>query len=530
MDIDELLEEYTKIFRFRRLFIRDLSITRRGFLYFLISFVFCTISLNYIVVYILEFNPQELLFNGLGLTMVLAIFLTILIAGFIIDKIKDRVKFLLLSAPLTLIGLIFIIIGDIFQLVGFSLMILSTGFFIIDLLTIYVHESNILNRGRLLGYLFFIAFIISHFVMLVSYRNTIVILIIETILYFSIFYTSKRYGYKETRERLSSNKNYLKLITGAYHVLGYLLVFLIFGYVLGNAFSTYGELNISPLIFVPLFMVLFIAFGVALDNFGRKWTFAAGLLIISSIFLFAGIFQNPILYNSIFFGVSIPIIFIILFTLSADFSTERDAIKYRARMICTFLLIFMMGLIAGVLIHIVLNRVYLADPLNYYWIPAYLQGLSPFLLIVTLVWISALPEILSYKEADWAESLLNLYVFNASAVCLYNKNFKPEQKSKIPSEDLITGGFTGIIGLISEITNQNKNLNIIDKEGVKIYFSYGKSVISALISTKYLPVLSKKLEIFTKSFERQFESELAYFTGKINPFQDAKKLIYRYFK
>ena len=173
---------------------------------------------------------------------------------------------------------------------------------------------------------------------------------------------------------------------------------------------------------------------------------------------------------------------------------------------------------------------YLSDPIPLFWIPPYLQGLSPFLLIVTLVWISNLPEILSYKEADWAESLISLYVFNSSAVCLYTKNFKPEQKPNIPNEDLITGGFTGIIGLISEITNQNKNLNIIDKEGVKIYFSYGKSIISALISTKYLPVLSKKLDIFTKSFEREFASELAHFTGKINPFYDAKRLIYRYFK
>ena len=410
------------------------------------------------------------------------------------------------------------------------MMILSTGFFIIDLLTIYVHESNILNRGRLLGYFFFIAFIISHLVMLVTYRNTILVLAIESILFFTIYYISRDYSYKETKPRLSSDKTFFQILTGAYHVLVYLLVFLIFGYVLGNAFSTYGELNISPLIFVPLFMFLFIGFGVALDNFGRKWTFAAGLLIISSIFLFADIFQNPIIYNSILFGVSIPIIFIILFTLSADFSTERNSIKYRARMICIFLLVFMMGLIAGVLIHFVLNRLFLSDPLNFYWIPPYLHGLSPFLLIVTLVWISSLPEILSYKEADWAESLISLYVFNSSAVCLYNKNFNPEQKSNIPNEDLITGGFSGIIGLISEITNQNKNLNIIDKEGVKIYFSYGKSVISALISTKYLPVLSKKLDIFTKSFERQFESEFAHFTGKINPFKDARRLVYRYFK
>ena len=199
-------------------------------------------------------------------------------------------------------------------------------------------------------------------------------------------------------------------------------------------------------------------------------------------------------------------------------------------MICLSLFVFIVGLITGVLFHFLLNQVYEKDELFFYWIPSYLQGLSPFLLIVTLVWISSLPEILSYKEADWADSLISLYVFNTSAVCLYSKNFKPDQKSKILSEDLITGGFTGIIGLISEITNQNKNLNIIDKEGAKIYFSYGKSVISALISTKYLPVLSKKLDIFTKTFERQFEYELAHFIGKINPFYDAKKLVYRYFK
>jgi MFS family permease len=530
MDIEELLKEYSKIFKFRRLFIRDLSITRRGFLYFLICFFFSTISLNFIVVHILEFSLHELLYNGLGLTFILAIFFTIVFAGFIVDKIKDRVRLLLIISPINIIGLILVIFGDFFQYVGLSLMILSTGLFIIDLLTIYIHESNILNRGRLLGYLFFISFIVSHLIILITLGNTIIIIIIESFLLISIYYISKNYIYRENEERLKSSKHFFQILTGTYHILGYLLVFLIFGFILGNAFSTYGELIISPFIFVPLFMLLFIIFGVALDNFGRKWTFSAGLLIISSIFLFAGIIQNPIIYNSIFFGVSIPIIFIILFTLSADFSTERSAIKYRARMICSFLLVFMMGLIAGVIIHFTLNQVYLSNQSFFYWIPFYLQGLSPFLLIVTLIWIGSLPEILSYKEADWADSLQSLYVFNSAAVCLYTKDFKPDQKKKIPSEDLITGGFTGIIGLISEITDQYKNLNIIDKEGVKIYFSYGKSVISALISTKDLPVLSKKLDIFTKSFEQQFAYELAHFTGKINPFSDAKKLIYRYFK
>ncbi len=530
MNIDELLKIYSRIFKFRRLFVRDLSITPRGFLYFLISFVFCTISLNYIVVYILRFSVEELLFNGLGLISILSIFLTIVIAGFIVDRIKDRVRLLLISSPVTILGLLFVIFGNVYEIIGFSLMIFSTGVFIIDLLTIHIHESNILNRGRLLGYLFFLSFIISHLIVLFTYGNTISVIIIEALILVVIFLIARNYHYKETEERLTSNKKFIEIITGTYHNLGYLLVFLILGYIIGNAFSTYGELNINPVIFIFLFMILFVIFGVALDNFGRKTTFSGGLLLISSIIIFSGVVKNLIISTSIFFGVAIPVIFIILFTLSGDFATERNAIRYRARMICTFLLLFMIGLITGVLIHYLLNRIYSSNPLLFYWITPYLQGLSPFLLIVTLVWIIPLPEILSYKEADWADSLRSIYVFNSAAVCLYTKNFKPEQNSNIPSEDLITGGFTGILALISEITNEKRNLNIIDKEGVKIYFSYGKSVIAALISTKYLPVLSKKLDIFTRSFEKRFDYELAHFTGKINPFHDAKKLIYRYFK
>jgi MFS family permease len=276
--------------------------------------------------------------------------------------------------------------------------------------------------------------------------------------------------------------------------------------------------------------MLFALFGILLDNLGRKWTFSAGLLLISAIIIFSGVFANKLIYNSIFFGIAIPIIFIVLFTFTGDFSTERNTIRYRARTICTFLLSFMLGLIAGVVVYYLFIKLHLDYPTFFFWIPPYLQGLSPFLLIVTLVWISPLPEILSYKEADWAQSLRHLYVFNKASICLFTKNFQPEFKSNIPSEDLIAGGFAGILSLISEITNESKNLNIIDKEGVKIYFSYGKSVITALISTKYLPVLFKKLDIFTRSFEKQFEYELAHFTGKINPFAAANKLIDRYFE
>ena len=116
-------------------------------------------------------------------------------------------------------------------------------------------------------------------------------------------------------------------------------------------------------------------------------------------------------------------------------------------------------------------------------------------------------------------------------MCLFTQKFTSRSEiANLPNEDLITGGFSGILSLISEITNEEKHLRIIDKEGVKIYFAYGKYVIIALVSTKNLPILSKKLELFVKAFEKKYEQELILFKGKINPFEDATELITKYFK
>ena len=143
-----------------------------------------------------------------------------------------------------------------------------------------------------------------------------------------------------------------------------------------------------------------------------------------------------------------------------------------------------------------------------------------------------LPEILSAKESDWQNTLRNIYVFNKDSTCLYAKSFLSKDESlDLPSEDLITGGLAGILTLISEITNEKKHLRIIDKDKIKIYFSYGKSIIIALTSTHYLPILFKKMLIFSKAFERKFEFDLVHFSGQINAFLDGTEpLITRYFK
>ncbi len=142
-----------------------------------------------------------------------------------------------------------------------------------------------------------------------------------------------------------------------------------------------------------------------------------------------------------------------------------------------------------------------------------------------------LPEILSAKEANWANTLRNMYIFYNNSVCLYNKSFLSEQETlELLNEDLITSGLSGVLSIITEITNEKKKLRIIDKERVKIYFSYGAFSTVALISSKYLPILFKKLEIFTKAFEKQFKDDLVNFNGKTDQFVKTDDLITKYFK
>jgi hypothetical protein len=144
-----------------------------------------------------------------------------------------------------------------------------------------------------------------------------------------------------------------------------------------------------------------------------------------------------------------------------------------------------------------------------------------------------LPELLSPKESDWSKSAKSLYIFNRNSVCLFTHKFTSDNKTKnvdLPSEDLVTGGLSGILSLVTEITNEKKNLRVIDKESTKIYFSYGKYVITALISEKYLPVLFKKLDLFTKAFEDEFEQDLEDFKGETRKFEEkGNLLILKYF-
>jgi len=113
-------------------------------------------------------------------------------------------------------------------------------------------------------------------------------------------------------------------------------------------------------------------------------------------------------------------------------------------------------------------------------------------------------EFLISKEKNWSSTIINLYVFSINGVGLYYHNFEKspqreeKEKKREMDEDIISGALSGVVTIISEITQSKKQLRKIDKEGYHLLFSFGKYHIVCLISKMDLPVLLKKLDDFQK--------------------------------
>jgi len=522
---------------FKKIFVRDMSITERGFFYFLIAIVFYLNTTIFLIFSFVSFAPLNIN-PKLSVIFVFSLIFTLSFGGLIVDKFKNRMRLALYSVLGQLTGLIlfyFLFIVEIIGLIGFSIMCISSGLFLINLLTIITHETTILSRARIIGYLFFLASIISFSIIILTdlvstlffNAKVVVLIIIQSVIFVLMIDIVKKYTYIETEERLTSEFKFRGILIKQ-RVFGYLSAFLGLGFILGNAIPIGIDISIEPILFSITYLFFFVLFGVLFDNQGRKKSLTGSIFLLASIIIFSQIYSDS--YLTLFFGISIPFIVIGLFTLIGDFSTERWTLKYRGRISAIFILFVFIGILIGLTTKLVLFQIFLYTQI--FWIPYLIGGIGSFVLIALLVWLMPLPEILSSKESDWAETLRSIHIFNKDSLCLYSKNFVPSDNLKL-SEDLITGGLTGILSLISEITNEKRNLKVIDKDRVKIYFSYGKSIIVALtsVSEKYLPVLNKKLYVFTKVFEKKFEFELANFSGKTNAFlHGTEPLIGKYFR
>ncbi|MBY8985437.1 MAG: hypothetical protein KGD65_10235 [Candidatus Lokiarchaeota archaeon] len=525
---------------FSKVFTRDINLPKKKFAYLFFSLLSIMLLVEGLVFKYMSLI-QGVSVIGIELyTFVIVLGISFLISGKLVDFVKNRTRYFNLMLVICVVGLLISAIPEnLLNYLGLLIVLLAIPQLIIVWFTILVHETNILNRGRISTYLLIPSLglgVISTIFILIEFLY-IFFGILEFCLLVIIFWYSRSYKYIETNERLKSDKKYLSIIFEK-HFFRYASSFFMLSFILGDLFARY-KFDIEFPIFIIVSSLYLIAAGCFFDNFGRKMSIVLGILVLSFFLISYGSFVNAAyifgmprrIFLSIHYGFSIGPLILAIFTIAGDFSTERGNLKFRGRINGSFMLSFFIGAIIGFMF----SKWLMALPGIDNFLLIFPNFLNSSILIILLFWMMGMKEFLVSKEKEWAHTLNSLLVFSKNGVCLYNHYFKNKDKTEGKEEgpqfdeDLISGALSGVITIISEITQSKKQLRKIDKEGGFLLFGYGKYHVVALIASMELPVLFKKIDEFSREFENIFLKELRAFQGNVNHFVPTKYLIKKYF-
>ncbi len=528
---------------FIRVFVRDINLPRNTWIYLFFSLLSITlVAESFLFRYTII--TGGILFVEIEIYVFLLILaISFVISGIVVDLIKNKTKYFNLMLFLCIIGLLLSAIqGTFIYYLGLLIVLLTVPQLVILWFTIFVHETNILNRGRIAAYLLISCFSLGYISVLFIMYDFLYIFfsILEFGLLLIIFLASRNYTYVETTKRLKSDKKYFKIIFEK-HFFRYSSSFTILSFILGDLIARYS-FEVDLFIYAIASFSYIIAAGCFLDNIGRKTSIVLGIFVLSFFLISYGtyieadyIFGMPRkTFLSIHYGFSILPLLLAIFTISGDFSTERGNLKFRGRINGLFMSLLFFGAIIGFVFSRWINDIYRRFPLLYEYLPNIPDLLNGFILVSLLVWMMAMKEFLVSKDKKWANTLKNIFVLNKHGVCLYHHNFehkdlfKEEEHSEL-DEDLISGVLSGVISIISEITHSKKQLRQIQKEEATLLFTYGKYHIIALIVSMELPVLFKKLDEFSREFEQKFSKDLKTFKGNVQRFEPTKFLVVKYF-
>jgi len=529
---------------FIRVFVRDINLPRSTWIYLFFSLLSITLVAESFLFRYTIITGGVLFVEIEVYIFLLILAISFIISGIVVDLIKNRTKYFNLMLFLCIIGLLLSAFHEAFiYILGLLIVLLTIPQLVILWFTIFVHETNILNRGRIAAYLLISCFSLGYISVVFIMFDFLYIYfsLLEFGLFIIILWASRKYTYIETPKRLKSDKKYFKIIFEK-HFFRYSSSFTILSFILGDLIARY-TFEVDLLIFAIASFSYIIAAGCFLDNIGRKTSIVLGIFVLSFFLISYGsyidadyIFGIPRkAFLSIHYGFSILPLLLAIFTISGDFSTERGNLKFRGRINGLFMSLLFFGAIIGFIFSRWVNDVYRRFPALYEYLPNIPDLLNGFILVSLLVWMMAMKEFLVSTDKNWANTLKNIFILNKHGVCLYHHSFeykdlfKEEEEHSELDEDLVSGVLSGVISIISEITHSKKQLRQIQKEGATLIFAYGKYHIIALIASMELPVLFKKLDEFSREFEQKFSKDLKNFKGNVQRFDPTKFLVVKYF-
>ncbi len=535
---------------FGKVFVKDVNIGKKSFFYLFFSFLAVILIVEF---FIFEYFVKMKIGFTREIPAIIILFiisLIFLLSGFLVDIIKDKTRLYIITLSICIIGLYLSTFSyPLTKSISLVIILITIPQLIIVWFSTLVHETNILNRGRITAFLLTTCFLIGLTgLIFIFYKDLFIFFIIIEIIFLNIIiWFSRTYRYVETEKRLKSDKKYLKLIFEK-HFSRYSITFAFLSGLLGgllyNSLKCFSRYEIDIIAFSVISFFYVIAAGWFFDNVGRKNTLVIGILIVSFFYISHSsfylqdaelVFWIPIkIHISIHYAFAILPLILAIITISGDFSTERGNLKYRGRINGLFMSLMCFGLALGYILYRMIDVLYENTDIAKY-LPNLPNLFNSFVIVIVLVWMMAGKDILVSKERDWAKTLKSLFIFSTSGVCIYNHSFiqkyqtKEEENECEIDEDLISGALSGIITIISEITRSKKHIKKIDKEGNHLFFAFGKYHIAALITTTDLPVLFKKLDNFSQEFGQIFSKDLKRFQGNVQKFASTKYIIRKYF-
>ncbi|NVM54383.1 MAG: hypothetical protein HWN66_11830 [Candidatus Helarchaeota archaeon] len=134
----------------------------------------------------------------------------------------------------------------------------------------------------------------------------------------------------------------------------------------------------------------------------------------------------------------------------------------------------------------------------------------------------------TFTDLNWKEKLREIFVVAPNGACVYAYSF--DQNRSIKDSDLITGGFSGIQLLLSEMVQTSETLKLIDYQNVKIMLEKVLDYNFILIIKEESAFLRYKLEFFSQEFFEIFKDVIKNWFNNINFFKPTGTLIQRIFE
>lgn len=523
---------------FRKYFTRDVEFSKSAVLFSMVVALHFVLSGGIILNNTWIIDADAFTKGFTILFIVLPLLLTTLIG----DKIKNRTLLMKILVVVNTLGiLVFSFSNDTVSFIGRAITCIATISGFVFVTATLVHETNLLNRGRYTAYSLFIVSMLAALALYFFANPSLHWILVIPMVVFDIYIIFfNKYEYVETENRLDS-KIRLRNVFTRYSTWGRFTSFFLMAFVLGLSFLRFDtDLDVQVIYYVLLVMVL--VSGVLIDNFGRKPVLITTVLILSIIAIFAsevefGLWNSEVV--SALYGVVVIITVLLFITYSGD-STRDEMRKFRLLIIGAYIIGTFTGFGAGNALGMYIIDIYETNPTLFYYYPELINKLGAFALIVELIILYPLHDSMHSEDINWFLNLRHLYVFNENGICLFDYNFWPDvcdlescsdlEPAKPLSEDLVSGGLSGIVSMISEITESDKKLRVVDHEDKKLLFHYGKHTIFCLISTEYLNILVAKLKDFADEFEETYDAPLRNFNGGVSVFDDASYLVNKHFK